>query len=749
MNTDKTNLIDKVFSLVAVGLTFLVPIFFLPTTTEFFEFNKLALLTGAVIFMLVLWGVKIILTKKFSVASSPMDLPMLLAVSVFILSTIFSLNKESSIFGSAGRWFPGLVGFLAMVVYYYAVSSNVKKEETVKAAVYALLASATLSTLISALGYYNKPLNIANSYMFGLTGSITNTIALAVVAAIVAFPVMLKENKRVVKYIATGLITLNVAFALIVGASLGWILLVAGAVLLAAFIPFSDIRNNKLNLNIMAGVLVVLALMLVVPTTNKLLVNKDYPDEATLPISASWIVASSAIRDFPLLGSGPSTFYLNYTRYKPLGMNNTNDWLTRFDKPYNEVFNILGTLGLIGTAIMVFLGVTLAKFVSKTRGIVDSNGAVVALGLGVMLSLGLMLLTYSTAVSSFLLFTFAALLVARANTGTDLDIVRHVSLSFTSISTETSLSSLGTVKKEYFHYVVSLPVFALALAGAMFTYKVYLAEVYMRKAVVEAQNNNASGAYQYTANAINTNPRRDTYQNVYAQINLAIANNLAKKQDLSDTDKQTIQSLIAQAIRSSRVSTEVLNPLNAGNWEVRAGIYRSLIGAAQNADQWTVSALNNAIQLDPTNPKLRLDLGGIYYAKEDYLSAGNQFRQAAVLKPDYANAHYNFAQALNKLKDYKSAKTELETAMNLVNKESDDYKKVSAELDALKAMPDVAGAASDKPTVEPITQNTGIPQQPTTTKQEPLNKATDVKQPETIKDAVKTPATTTQETKTQ
>src|SRR3990172_5149393 len=111
MNTKNLNLISKFIDSIVISLTFLVPIFFLPIITDFFELNKMALLVLGSIIILVLWGVKILFTKKLAISSSPLDLPILLSLAVFILSTIFSINKDASIFGTQGRWFPSLIGF--------------------------------------------------------------------------------------------------------------------------------------------------------------------------------------------------------------------------------------------------------------------------------------------------------------------------------------------------------------------------------------------------------------------------------------------------------------------------------------------------------------------------------------------------------------------------------------------------------------------------------------------------------------
>ena len=745
MNTKNLNLISKFIDSTVITLTFLVPIFFLPITTDFFELNKMALLVLGSLILLVLWGIKILFTKKLAISSSPLDLPILLSLAVFILSTIFSINKDASIFGTQGRWFPSLIGFATLVVFYYSSASNIDKSSTIKAAVYSFLLSSSISSLVAILGYYNTPLRIFDSVMFTFSGSINSALFVASLGTVLSLIMMFGEKNQFVKMSLTVVALTNFSLMLVLNNVVSWVLLITGLLAVAYTVPVEQIKQSKLNLYVAAGFIISLILLAALPATNKIVINNNFPREINLDVTGSWIVASSSLRDFPILGSGPSTFNLNYTRYKPLYLNNGNEWSLRFDKPFNELFNVMSTMGILGTAALVFLGIAVIKLAFKIKNMnmdrSEEGNIAETLSAGLIITLVSFLVTYAYSINAFALFLFSALLVSKIKMfNKETDLVKHVVLSFTSVSEEVSLSSLSAVKKEYFHYVISAPVFALAIAGFLLTYRTYAAEVYMKQALVAAQKNNGNTTYQMMAKAINTNPRKDVYHNLYAQVNIALANSVASKANLSDTDKQTLQSLVSQAIRSSRISTEMLNPLNPVNWEVRASVYKALIGAAENSEQWTINAYNTAIQLDPTNPKLRLDLGGVYYAKKDYLTAANLFRQATTLKPNYANAYYNFAEALYNLKDYKNAKTSFEAALSLVEKGSADYKKVAEELNILKELPVVAGAAaesspSEKPSIEPITQNTGATEQENV-KQEPLTDPNQLKKEPKVSDIV-------------
>ena len=128
----KPVLIERLLDAIPALLALLVPVFFLPLTTEFFEFNKLSLIVVSTGFMLLLWVAKMLYDKKVEVAKSPMDFPILATFVVTLLATFFSLHKVSSIYGAQGRWFPSLFGAVVLFVLYYVVATNISTIKTIK-----------------------------------------------------------------------------------------------------------------------------------------------------------------------------------------------------------------------------------------------------------------------------------------------------------------------------------------------------------------------------------------------------------------------------------------------------------------------------------------------------------------------------------------------------------------------------------------------------------------------------------------
>jgi len=727
-NTTTVSKLNKFIAGLVAGLAFVIPSFFLTTTNEHFDFNKQYLFVSVTAIMALLWCAKMLVEKKFSYVKSPLDLPLLGLLIAFGISTLTSLDKTSSIFGSYGRWFPGLFGFFALYLFYYIVTTNIDSVKSIRTILYAIASGTAIPALMGLANYAGLVIpfaNLVNQKGFLLSGTSTSLIITALLGATLS-ALLIPSVKSVVKKVVFSMVLLMNFMALMVFGGLVY-LLIAGLIVGLGYSKLSSeaITKSKAYIfPILGAVIALSALYFVVPQTKSLL-QRDYPKETLPSVRESWIVASTTVRDFPIFGSGVGTFYLNYPRYRTVGQNTTPTWNVNFDKPANELFNTLSTMGIFGLGAYALFFAVVIKLILRSTKVRDAYRELsVIISAGVAVLLASMFLTYAGFQSMFLLTTLLALLTTESalNTNKHWAKVASVSLETKANQEAVMVETQLIYKKEVFQYIASLPITALAIFGMYQVYLQYAPEFFLRKAVLSANSQNINASYDYQVKAIAVNPTRSYYHRLYANTNLILAQALSTKQELTDQEKTAAQNLLAQALRNIKFATENLNPLESANWTARAQLYRFLMPIAKDADQFAIQAYNTAIQLDPTNPILRVELGGIYYGKEDYLSAGNLFKQAANLKPDYANARYNLAHALAKLKAYTDAKAEFELVQSLVEKDSNDYKLVATDLEAVtKELEAVAGAQTEsRPSVQALEQ-TGQAQ-PEPAPQEPLRR---------------------------
>lgn len=711
-NSNFTVILEAVSKAIPVYiLPFLVPIFFLPLTTEFFEMNKLTLIILCTIILAILWAARLMTDQKLELVKSIIDFPLVIFTAIYALATVFSINKTVSIFGSQGRWL-GLFSTLVFIIYYYIATPLYRNPKSIKKALYAFIAGSGISTLVSLLAYFNIFVSSApytKLQNFSFYGSTVQTAMFAALTIVMSLVLIAYEKNPIMKMGLVGITILNILFVTLTNALVAWVVLITGILGMVFYVDLSKIFKEGVYYLAILGTTAAIAIVFLVPATRNVLVNPNFPKELGLPARESWVVASSTIQNFPLLATGPSTFQTNFTRFRPITLNATDFWNVRFDVPFNEVFNVIATLGILGLLASIFLGSRIMKLANQTKFTDSQEGLTEVLSLSLVAMLGSFIFTYANVASVFVLFTLLSLLVAAHTSVDERSKAAQVNtIGPRDIQAVASLGESSAINKEYSKFIFGGVIILAVVYGGYLWSRTYMGEFYMRKAVLALVSNDGAGTYENQRKAIRVNPTRDSYYNSFAQTDLALANNLAGKEDLTDAEKQTIQSLISEAIATTRVTTEALNPLSAANWETRALVYRSIVNVADNATEWAVGAYNTAIQLDPTNPRLRLDLGGMYYAMGDYVSAANQFRQAFALKGDYANAYYNFGQAMLQLNDLQSAKQAFEITKTLVPADSEDIKILDKDLGSVNDKIKAAGVPGEaKPTVEQIsaTQN--------------------------------------------
>ena len=397
-----------------------------------------------------------------------------------------------------------------------------------------------------------------------------------------------------------------------------------------------------------------------------------------LPLSDAWAMTLEVLKSprQAITGVGAENFIAAFTTGRTATLN-TNAFLgLRFNLNATFLFHMITTFGFIGLgAAMLFLKSLLPRLQPLTASSISLTVAVAAL---LLLPPNLTLL--------------AAIVAIWLITHPTQDDQKTFRLP----------AHVKTVQ-----YGV-LAVFVIAAAVTLYGVgRAYAAELTFFRSLAAASQNKGTDTYNLQIQTIGYNPFIARYHLTYSQTNLAIASAITsggtpnQPKTLTDQDRQTVTTLIQQSIREAKIATQ-LAPANVFMWENLARIYQSLIGVAQGSDTWTVAALQQAIALDPTNPILRLDLGGIYVAGQNYDTALQQFLVAANLKQDYANAYYNIANVSRLMGNTDRAIAALQTTLTLVKPDTSDYAKAQNELNDLqkqKAPLPAAGKAKGEETL--------------------------------------------------
>jgi tetratricopeptide (TPR) repeat protein/O-antigen ligase len=669
-----------------------IPLIFLNLTTEFYEIPKLAFLVISTVILLGLWMLSWVLKGKVIITRTPLDIPLLIFAFVVLISTFFSETRYISIYGNLPRVHGSAVSWITYILLFFITVSHLKKASQITTLLYVLCVSASAVSIVTLLSYFNVflPLDFARSINFTPTGSPFSTTALLVLLTPVPFLSLIGSSKLFPTPIAIFIAGLFGATVVLTGSTAGVIALVI-SLALSFFIanPHQIIKRLVLILVPLAFTAMFFILTYApIPGNPLKAMQTAFPKEVQLPFEISWKVATGVLRDAPFIGTGPGTFLFNFTNFKPPEFNRLRFWNFSFDTAYNEFLQIVATLGIAGFIALLILCIVI---VMNSRKVLflhphDSAG-------------GSQQLESTLAVSSLLIIV---LLSIHATTLVSLVISVLVLAAFMASQkavrenlVEFSLSQKSASENKQFDLLPAI-FFVLFLIFASFimlnTFNTIAADYYHRQALSLASEN-GSLTYKHLQTAESLNPYADLYRIDLAQTNFALANAIAVQKSpsqtlpqgsMTDQDKNTIQTLLAQAINEGKAAA-ALNPRSARNWEVLGSIYRNISGVAENSSAFALDAYGRAIQQDPLNPSLRLSVGGIYYSAKNYDLAVRFFSDAVSLKPDYANAYYNLAIALREKGDLQNAKVVAEQMLSFLQKDTADYKTAAALLEDLNS----------------------------------------------------------------
>lgn len=407
-----------------------------------------------------------------------------------------------------------------------------------------------------------------------------------------------------------------------------------------------------------------------------------------LPIKTGYSIAIETLKQplkTALFGYGPEGFLNAYTHIKPASANTLETWSIRYSTSSNELFTIVTTVGALGLFAWIFLIKQVLKSfnqASATNELKIIKLITMALFLMQLLLPSNILILASTYLFLILWATELKDRSSRAVKDISLGLMEVERLRPGEIQT---LEGEKLNQSQFVSFAIIIPLLVGVVFLSYFTKRAYSAEMFFRKSLVATLQNDGTNTYEYQRQAIQQNPYVGGYHRTYAITNLQLASAIsAQGEELSDQDRDNVAQLIQQAIREAKAAVS-LDSQKTANWETLANVYRNLVNVADNADQWTIASYVEAIGTDPLNPRLRLELGGIYYRLGQFDQAIRLFQQATELKTDWANAYYNLAAAHKEKGELEIAYANLKLAVSLVEPGTVDATTAQEELEALEA----------------------------------------------------------------
>ncbi len=660
-------------------LFLLVPVFFLPWTTNALEINKQFVLVLLTLVALMAWLGSMVMHKRLQFRSGWINLFPALFLLMTLVSAIFSLAGYQTWVGQVSQEYASVLTSVVLALLFYVILNAASSVDTQRKLFACTLLAAAVSGLLGTLamlGWFYLPFDFAHSSGFNTVGTI-NGFAVYLTAVmfmgIAAWIVSSKTPSGVIPAGGMGalmrvLIVLVSAFAIVVSVAVDfwvlWALNVLGVLLLAVFAfvqtsAFPKPRRFALPLAILLLSVVLLFVRTPLRPSLPIVVSPSY--------GASWEIARAVLAEgLPrmILGSGPGTFVFDYAKYHPVEVNNTVFWNLRFDRAKSHALTALATTGVAGAAAWLLLmiataGFALSRLLKSDR---DSEAWKMAYVTFVgWTTLFVAHLLYSSNLTlTFLLWGLTGLIAAqtaRAARETDFGHSPRLGLAFS-----------------FAFVVVSVGVLtALFITGSR-----YAAEVAFAKAVkLDRAGADIAEVAGELRRAVSYNGLSDVYARnlssaLLSQARQGVAAASASGAELTAEQRALITAQVSDAINAAKRATDI-EPNNVSNWVVRGSVYRDVMSFVSNAEDFAAATFQQAVALEPSNPSHQVNLGRVYLvvadrahqlasaeneelaasaveSEKNQLAAAEQALLAAIeLKSDFGPAHYYLAATYERM----------------------------------------------------------------------------------------------------
>lgn len=399
-------------------LFFLMPLIFFPKSSEVFEFNKVIALYIFTILIFTAFIINNLLNNRWFTLSRAKSrtiflAPLLLFLLSQTISTYFSIDIRTSIFGYYSRFNGGLLTILSLTLLYFVFINTISKKDAIKCLKFALLSGIIVSFygILEHFGHSPSCLIMKGSFdvscwaqdvqvrVFATFGQ-PNWMAAYLVALI---PIALALKKR------WQYSSIILFIALLFTKSRSGLI----AFVLSILIYFALTKAKKFKKY--AAVLLIISAGI-----GAFWYKNSTVTDPTLLITGSgdirkliWQGAIDIWRNNPLFGTGPETFAYSYYQYRPLAHNVTSEWNFVYNKAHNEYLNYAantGTFGIVSYLILISaVIITIYKKIKTKKENRDINSAILA---GYISILATNFFGFSVTATSLLFFLYPAIFVS-------------------------------------------------------------------------------------------------------------------------------------------------------------------------------------------------------------------------------------------------------------------------------------------------------------------------------------------------
>jgi O-antigen ligase len=590
--------------LILFGLT---PLILSLKSSETFELPKMHFIYLLITIITALTLPQITRSKLKKIFSQPLTLAVLAFWLTQLISTIFSLHPQTSLFGLPTRLHGSLFSFTAYFALYLSLlfNSNLARKNSLPRFsplpdyLTISLLSGLFVALYGILQHFGIDKNLwiqdVQTRVFSTLGQpnwlAAYLITLSPLVILSLFQHLKSKNRfgTIFFTIAYCLMTICLFYTRSRSGLIGFAVIHLLLIIFHLYKKFR-IRPLKHKFYLRYSLLTASSLLLIslcffkfFPQTQKLDLQSSITPSSTIR-TIVWQGAYQLFTQKPLFGWGPETFAYTYWQVRPSTHNLTSEWDFIYNRTHNELLNLLTNTGILSLFFYLFL-ISASIFIGPTY-----------LSLALLAQTIVHFFGFSTSISSLLFFTFLAYI------------------------TIFSLPTQFKFNKQSIQSNKLWPIFILfSLIICFYIIKSFNQDILFQKAktLVRAQHEpyTALTIFQKLSKSSPNNSRSQTY---YC-LTLAYLNHASQANIVCQTAYQ-------------------LNPYAIEQLRLQAAAYWQLALSNPQYQTRTIKLLESIQAQAPTDPRPLFQLSLINYLKESTPAAQTYLHQALELKPNYSDA---------------------------------------------------------------------------------------------------------------
>lgn len=676
------NFCTKAIRFLFYFLFFFVPIVMWTRSSEVFEFNKMLFVYINTILIGSFWLIKSVASKKFSIAKTPIDIPILLFLTSQIISTLLSIDPHTSIWGYYSRFHGGLASTISYIILFYAFITHFGSEKkALNTIIWMIISSSSLVAIYGVLEHFGIDKHVwvqdVQSRVFSTLGQPNWLSAFLLAILPVAVISFFNTQNKLYKYLYSGISLLLFITILYTKSRSGIGATFIVLAILYVYTLINSFRNKSTNskITIFASILLILITLFLVgtpwtptpqsiktasiyggpawPTAEKYLnklnltsqfkpvqvdlltpVDKENYErrEQGLRVGGSdsmeirsivWQGAVELAKKYPFFGTGVDTFGYSYYWVRPIAHNMLSEWDFLYNRAHNEYLNFAATTGFIGLFTYLLMVTSFLYIFLKAHK--NNNPLAFPAFLGFTSILITNYFGFSVVTVALLFFFFPAYIISSSSLFSI--VTKPVKLNFSLSVFTISALSIYLISGVYKLWVADLE-YANAKASLLY------GPSYLSTAMVSLEK------------AVKINNKEPLYKSILAEAQSQAAmyiNEELKTLPASTAAEVKTQYINArdQYANAAKTNSQVaidMNPYQTNYYKTKAkvGLYLSTFDPSSYND--VINSLLKVSEKAPTDAKVIYNIGLVYSNMNKIEEAKQAFAKAIELKPDYYEA---------------------------------------------------------------------------------------------------------------